>query len=146
MTDSVLLNYHTVALSGVRIGKASLKIRTGRYSSVTNWFILSHLYVVVRRRCEPPYYSLRGAPREQRSHGDTLSVTDWIRLSRFRYVRYLPGHKDEFVHMAALLSLSGGWLAISTAESSRLLSLPDGWEIKMSSRPCTERLCGTLSP
>lgn len=34
--------------------------------------------------------------------------------------------------MAALLSLSGGWLAISTAESLRLLSLPDGKEIEMS--------------
>jgi hypothetical protein len=32
--------------------------------------------------------------------------------------------------VAALLSLSGGWLATSTAESSRLLSLPDGKESK----------------
>lgn len=43
---------------------------------------------------------------------------------------YGPSAARAFVHVAAILSLSGGYLATSTAESSRLLSLPDGKEIK----------------
>lgn len=42
-----------------------------------------------------------------------------------------------FAHPDALLSLSGGWLSVSTAESSRLLSLPGG---KGNRRRCTGRL------
>ena len=69
-------------------------------------------------------------PARQNLHGDAMSVADWIRLSRIEGVR--PSRRPHAcsVHTAALLSLSGGWLAVSTAESSRFLSLPDGKEIE----------------
>lgn len=66
----------------------------------------------------------------QKLHGDALSVTDWIRLSRLGDVRSPRRCTAKFVRLAALLSLAGGWLAVRTAESSRLLSLPDGKEIE----------------
>lgn len=66
----------------------------------------------------------------QRMHGDALSVADWIRLSRFKAVRASRRCTAKLVRLAALLSLSGGWLALRAAESSWLLSLPDGKEIE----------------
>lgn len=59
-----------------------------------------------------------------------MSVADWIRLSRLGDVRSPRRCTAKFVHVVPLLSLSGGWLATRTAESSRLLSPPDGKEIE----------------
>jgi hypothetical protein len=66
----------------------------------------------------------------QKVHGDALSVADWIRLSRLGDDQSPRRCTAKFVHAEALLSLSGGWLSLRTAESSRLLSLPDGKEIE----------------
>lgn len=64
-----------------------------------------------------------------------MSVADWIRLFRLKDVRSLGGMQCVFVRVAALLSLSGGWLATGTAESSRLLSLSSGKEIEKNLHP-----------
>lgn len=59
-----------------------------------------------------------------------LSVTDWIRLSRLEGCTVPEAAYMQFAHPAALLSLAGGWLAGSAAESSRLLSLHGVQEIE----------------
>lgn len=68
-----------------------------------------------------------------------MSVANWIRLSRVEDVRSSQRQYCVVVRVAALLSLSGGWLATSTAESSRLLSLPDGKEIEYAGIPPASR-------
>lgn len=73
-------------------------------------------------------------------HGDALSVADWIRLSRLGDVRSPRRCTAKLVRVAALLSLSGGWLAVRTAESSRLLSLSSGKEIE-DAPPRTRTAC-----
>ena len=57
-------------------------------------------------------------------------MADWIRLSRFGDVRSPRRCTAKLAHVVPLLSLSGGWLSLRAAESSRLLSLPDGKEIE----------------
>lgn len=60
-----------------------------------------------------------------------MSVTDWIRLFRLRDVRSLLAACRAIFAVRRRPPLVGGFLAEGTAESSRLLSLPDGKESQM---------------
>lgn len=62
----------------------------------------------------------------QKLHGDALSVADWIRLSRLGEVYGPLGDMMRVFTTWRRFSLLGGRPATRTAESSRLLSLPDG--------------------
>ena len=69
-------------------------------------------------------------------------VRGWLDSSFTLRVALFPRRQHvrlAFVRVAALLSLPGGWLATCTAESSRLLSLPDGKEIEDAGIPPASR-------
>lgn len=78
-----------------------------------------HCYFADGTRTRLPGISAIELRLHEKLHEDALSVADWIRLSRFEAVRASRRCTAKLVRLAALLSLSGGWLAVRTAESSR---------------------------